>query len=302
MQKQLILCVLIIISIISLISVEVPTSAHPDKTNTQNDIYIEIVDTFQPTQSVEKLALSRFNILLPTENSDSLLIDNTESIEIEENFVEKNKPNSHDKVEQTANTQTNNKNYVGRFKIPDCNIDVAIYEGSSQTVVDAVDSAVYFYSWKHWIIGDHNNQGFDKIKNCKNGTEAIIETQNGVYQYKCVAKIQGHNTGTELTDINYNNIKALYPNTLVCYTCNEHWTNITLVFFEKVVTDELGNEKEEPLPKPYPSQIENCKKGLHVWGDWELAWETTSDNGNRYGWNKRICKICFDEEWKQIEY
>ena len=34
-----------------------------------------------------------------------------------------------------------------------------------------------------------------------------------------------------LTDSDYNSIEGMYPDALVCYTCNGNWRNVTIVFF-----------------------------------------------------------------------
>lgn len=122
-------------------------------------------------------------------------------------------------------------NYLGRFTVPAAGVDVACYESSAQSVVDARDSAAYFYACGHWIIADHVHQGFGAIKGCKAGNTAYLETERGRTEYTCVDTIQGHNTGKELTDGDYQPIDELYPDTLVCYTCNDNWQNVTIVFF-----------------------------------------------------------------------
>lgn len=123
-------------------------------------------------------------------------------------------------------------NYVGKFSIPSVGVDVSCYESSEQSVVDARDSAAYFYACDHWIIADHVHQGFSAIKRCKVGDTALLLTEHGISRYTCVGKIQGHNTGSSLTDTDYKPIDGMYPNSLVCYTCNDNWRNVTIVFFE----------------------------------------------------------------------
>lgn len=190
-----------------------------------------------------------------------------------------------------ANTSENNSNssdssnvlsnFVGRFRIPSVGISVACYASSAQSVVDARDSAAYFYCDGHNVIGDHWNQGFDGIKRVAIGGSATF----GSTSYKCVARINGHNTGQALTDANYNSISSLYPGTLVCYTCNGNWKNVTIVFFER----EGGSQEEVKY---------DCSSGKHCWGEWEIAWERY-ESGNYYGWDCRECSICYEEEWVQ---
>ena len=123
--------------------------------------------------------------------------------------------------------------YYGRFQIPAVGVDVACYNSGAQSVVDARDSAAYFYACGHQVIGDHVHQGFGAIKRCRVGDTAQLVTPHGVERYTCVGQIRGHNTGTELTDWDYKPIDDLYPDTLVCYTCNDNWKNVTIVFFAR---------------------------------------------------------------------
>ena len=122
-------------------------------------------------------------------------------------------------------------NYLGRFTVPAAGVDVACYGSSAQAVADANDSAAYFDACGHTVIADHVNQGFGAIKGCAIGDRAQLTTEKGEETYVCVGSIQGHNTGKELTDENYTPIDELYPDTLVCYTCNDNWQNVTIVFF-----------------------------------------------------------------------
>ena len=122
--------------------------------------------------------------------------------------------------------------YFGRFLIPSVGVDVACYSSMAQSVVDARDSAGYFRACGHRIIADHVHQGFGAIKRCRPGDKAQLVTDDGVEVFTCVAVIQGHNTGTQLTDAAYQPIDELYPDALVCYTCNDTWQNVTIVFFE----------------------------------------------------------------------
>ena len=121
--------------------------------------------------------------------------------------------------------------YVGRFSVPDVGLNVGCYGSSAQAVADANDSAAYFDACGHTVIADHVNQGFGAIKGCAIGDRAQLTTEKGEETYVWVGSIQGHNTGKELTDENYTPIDELYPDTLVCYTCNDNWQNVTIVFF-----------------------------------------------------------------------
>ena len=307
-----------------------------------DSLAIEIHETeTKPTVNVNKFSIDRFSITLEkaknnkidaeklaqnniadnaAESSNQIQADNKDKSELKENIsenkkVEDNKPKESDKKTNNKDNSSTSPNYIGRFRIPDVDISVACYAGSEQSVVDKKDSAAFFSGWNHQIIADHNNQGFDKIKSCTVGMLATLETNGESRTYQCVAKMLGHNTGKKLTDDNYNPINNIYPQSLVCYTCNESWTNITMVFFE-LVQDEKNKESNqnefseinpEPKPETKPQPENNpsyggCGNGSHIWRDWEIAWEAVSDEGETYGWEKRICKVCDEEEWKPIKY
>jgi len=121
---------------------------------------------------------------------------------------------------------------AGRWKIPGVGVNVACYYSASQSVCDARDSACYFEYGSQMVIADHVNQGFNAIKSCSVGTVAYMDTGNGMQKYVCTGIIKGHNTGPQLTDADYNDIWSMNPGGITCYTCNDCWQNITIVFFQ----------------------------------------------------------------------
>lgn len=132
----------------------------------------------------------------------------------------------------------------GRLFIPDIGVNVALFTSSDdrgQAVTDAQDSAWYFSldDTPTMFIADHWNQGFGAIKQCIVGeTEAYIITCNNTkIDYICTASFPGHNLLKDMTDNDYNSI--LNTNTqgisrVVPYTCNGHWKNIWIVYFDKI--------------------------------------------------------------------
>lgn len=130
-------------------------------------------------------------------------------------------------------------NYLGRLKIPSVGINVGLfrqYQDEGGPIVDAWDSAALFSTTSGCtVIGDHNNQGFNAIKRIVPGDIAEIHNIDGnIDAYVCVDVIQGHNTGDYLSDADGNKLYEVYADKLLCYTCNDHWTNITVVVFEKM--------------------------------------------------------------------
>ena len=201
-------------------SIETEQKEILDETTSEN-----IEETYDTTSETEEVA---------KEETDST---ETETDKITETTPEETKPtpkpesNTEQNTTASKDTHSTAENYVGRFKIPSVGVNVACYAGSAQSIVDAKDSAAYFYGFGHTIIGDHKHQGFSAIKSCTVGTKATMNTPNGVESYTCVGIIKGHNTGTALTDSDYVDIDYLYPGALACYTCNENWQNVTIVFF-----------------------------------------------------------------------
>ena len=140
---------------------------------------------------------------------------------------------SYNKIEKKMGT-------AGRLTIPSVGVDVALYNaslyGGSQGIVDAHDSAAYMQdAWGLYnsvLIADHWNQGFDAMKHSvPDVTKAYIQTNSGTIEYICVANFTGHNTGTDLTDNDYKRIVNLYSDGLIMYTCNDHWSNVTIIFW-----------------------------------------------------------------------
>lgn len=132
----------------------------------------------------------------------------------------------------TCAAKSVSKGALGRWSIPSVGINVACYKSWEQSVCDAKDSACYFTLGDMDVIGDHWNQGFNAIKSCTPGTKAYLETSSGTKTFVCTKIFTGHNTGN-LTDDDYNDISRGY-NTggITCYTCNDHWSNVTIVFFQ----------------------------------------------------------------------
>ena len=231
------------------------------------------------------------------ESSESLSTESlisSEEITSEETSETEESTTTNPPVNNSGNAGGGNYNdfdeYVGRFKIPAVGVNVACYASSSQATVDAADSAAYFYTSGHLTIADHKHQGFSAIRSCSKGMKASLSTSSGTKNYICVDRINGHNTGYELTDANYNSIDSMYPGTLVLYTCNENWQNITIVFLKL---------EGAPDPEPEGEPVYGCAEGQHLWTEWKLEWAGES-SGRQFHWESRECKICYEEEWELI--
>ena len=172
-----------------------------------------------------------------------------------------------------------NDNFYGRLNIDAAGINVGLYESNSQEVCDKIDSACFYTQGNGRILADHNNQSFKTLPNVKVGDIAKITTKNGnIEEYKCIKALNGHNTGTDITDENYN---SLYNSCdILAYTCRDNWQNVSIRLFNKVekivendavvegpktTFDELfekaGEEAKKAAIKYLKENIENCFYG-----------------------------------------
>lgn len=128
--------------------------------------------------------------------------------------------------------KTADRGAAGRWSIPGHGVDVACFNSSAQSVVNDKDSAAMFAYGVQTIICDHWNQGFEGIKSCEPGTKALWTSVDGTETwYVCTEKFNGHNTG-KLTDEDYVCVSDRNENGITCYTCNDNYKNVTIVFFQ----------------------------------------------------------------------
>lgn len=171
----------------------------------------------------------------------------TNDIEVISNIIIEEKPEPKVEVKEEVIKVEKQKNVkeeiaarpgmVGRFSIPEFDIDVAIFNSVSQSVADAKDSANYFAFGDMMVLGDHWNQdNFNNIKQCTEGTKAYIDTGTEIKEYICVKSFTGHNKVNVMTD--ENGVFLNYGHNtdgLTLYTCNGTWQNIWICFFRPVV-------------------------------------------------------------------
>lgn len=119
--------------------------------------------------------------------------------------------------------------FVGTLNIESVGLTVNTYNSMEQSVCDRKNSACYFSYNGVKVIGDHWNQGFEKIKSCSVGDIATI----GDRTYVCVEVFYGHNTEYSLTDNDYNDITS-HEGDLFMYTCNGCWQNIAITAWNAI--------------------------------------------------------------------
>lgn len=124
---------------------------------------------------------------------------------------------------------------MGRLYAPSIGIDVALFNSMSQAVCDAPDSACYFYIGGAPVIGDHQNQGFSRIRSAVPGSTLMyISDGTNITTYRCVASYNGYNTGYNLTDEAGVSATGKYPGSIILYTCRQDWQHITIVHISPV--------------------------------------------------------------------
>ena len=128
---------------------------------------------------------------------------------------------------------------AGRFIIPEFDFGVPLYyyedyDGNLQEVVDAWDSALLVPDRETPTIADHCNQGFDIIKECYEGQLCCIVNGEDLVWYECVLiDWNGINDGWLWTSTG-EDVDEYGDRFLVTYTCNSHWTSITIVIWEQI--------------------------------------------------------------------
>ena len=155
-------------------------------------------------------------------------------------LIVKNIKAGNPKILSEISSRSSKYQMLGRLYIKDANIDVALFDTNAQACVDAKDSAAYFFVGDTYLVADHWYDGFERIKNCKVGSEAYIDTGDKIVEYVCIGSILGHNTGTDLTDNDYKSVEVGYnPKGITLYTCVNGWRNVRIVFFEPKWPDEI---------------------------------------------------------------
>ena len=141
----------------------------------------------------------------------------------------------------TINEQTQTKpesetqtypNFYGRLRIPEVNIDVALYYGHQQEITDRQDSANIFSlsAFDGIYISDHKSQEFGKLLNVQVGMKGYLDLASGhTLSIECTDVLDGYHTGWGIADENGNtNLDADY----IMYTCLNGIHNIRICLWK----------------------------------------------------------------------
>lgn len=139
---------------------------------------------------------------------------------------------------------------MGRLYIPEDQINVAVFDTRDmsakdrQRTVDKEDSAAMFYLGKQCVIGDHNLQGFQNIRQSEEGkTTAYFQKGNETEIYRCVETGKGVNTGDTILDRNGKSVKERNDESILLYTCNENWQDISYTVWKQIPASELFRQQ-----------------------------------------------------------
>lgn len=102
----------------------------------------------------------------------------------------------------------------------------------AQRITDAPNSAFYSQRGQNVVLGDHDYQGFDKIKKCQLGDIAEVTTPDGILKFqmvRCTTGIANENgiwtrDGVELKDFS--------PSCLLTYTCHGGQDQVWIVMWQ----------------------------------------------------------------------
>lgn len=135
--------------------------------------------------------------------------------------------------------------YYGRLCIPSVGIDVALYQSSDrQAAVDSEDSACIFtmrYGQRTYLIADNYMQAFGPLLDVLVGDTAYIETDAGETTHMvCVEVLDGHNTGSGITDASKVNVVGQHD--YLMYTCQGYWRNVRICQWDIVTEEAVENE------------------------------------------------------------
>ncbi|MCQ2516581.1 MAG: hypothetical protein MJ094_06930 [Saccharofermentans sp.] len=128
----------------------------------------------------------------------------------------------------------------GRFVVPSVDINIALYKGSQQSIIDAYDSGCFyrFNGISGMTIADHHHQEFATLTDVTVGTTAIIEESNGGRIYlECVEVVDGINAGASLTYANGE--LATSRNDYLTYTCLPGAGNIRICQWNITSTENI---------------------------------------------------------------
>ena len=229
-------CFLLVCSILSILGVR-QTETKIGQLDGQTQLitsHAKVVGTtqMQPTLSVEALyALTRADaqIAVASFSNENYAVFSKKFSMVCDAEV-KAKFDSEVSNETVLEEMANRPGMVGRLVIPSVGVNVALFSGSSQAIVDAQDSAAYFSAGNAMVIGDHWNQGFTKIKSCTVGTKAYIYRGDSIETLTCTNVCRGINNDYDI--LYEDGTSATTSSWLLMYTCNgANYHDITITFW-----------------------------------------------------------------------
>jgi hypothetical protein len=108
---------------------------------------------------------------------------------------------------------------VGRLTIGGYTAE--LYQSSSQSVVDAADSAAYIPWGNIVMIADHASQGFSVLRSLGAGASGTITDNSTITYITCASSYQGTNTGNGINLADGRYAETVGDGSYMLYTCND---------------------------------------------------------------------------------
>ena len=112
-----------------------------------------------------------------------------------------------------------NDGSVGRLTIGGYTAE--LYQGSSQYIVDAADSAAYIPWGNIVMIADHAYQGFSILRSLGAGATGTITDNSTITYLTCASSYQGVNTGNGINLADGRYAETVGDGSFMLYTCND---------------------------------------------------------------------------------
>ena len=135
---------------------------------------------------------------------------------------------------------------AGVFVLPDQNFSVPLYYvrgGDAQKLSDDKNSAALLVSGHAPVICDHDYQGFDVIKNCKEGDISYVQIGEEKIPYVCTQIDRNAFNSTKDLILSEGYSPFMLPSSMMAtYTCNGSWKSVTIVLWKQIENNSANVE------------------------------------------------------------
>ncbi|MCH4282034.1 MAG: hypothetical protein LKF83_02705 [Solobacterium sp.] len=142
---------------------------------------------------------------------------------------------------------------VGRLTIGGYTAE--LYQSSSQSVVDAADSAAYIPWGNIVMIADHASQGFSVLRSLGAGASGTITDNSTITYITCASSYQGTNTGNGINLADGRYAETVGDGSYMLYTCNDSaGVSVTVTYWYVSGTSAIAPVQQAPVVEEAPVQ------------------------------------------------